>query len=46
MIKVRYLTVDANTSHNVLLGRLSLNKLGVIISTPTFRWSSHLNKGK
>jgi len=33
-IKVRYLLVEANTSYNVLLGRLSLNTLGAIVSTP------------
>jgi len=33
-IKIRYLLVDANTSYNVLLGRPSLNQLGVIMSTP------------
>jgi len=33
-ISVRYVVVDVNTSYNVLLGRLSLNKLGAIVSTP------------
>jgi len=33
-IKIRYLLIDANTSYNVLLGRLSLNLLGAIVSTP------------
>jgi len=33
-IKVRYLLVEANTSYNVLLGRQSLNTLGVIVSMP------------
>jgi len=33
-IPIRFLVVDAPTSYNVLLGRLSLNILGVIVSTP------------
>lgn len=33
-IMVRYLIIDATTSYNVLLGRLSLSKLGAIVSTP------------
>jgi len=33
-ISVRYLVVDVNTSYNTVLGRPSLNKLGVIVSTP------------
>jgi len=33
-LKIRYLFIDANTSYNIMLIRLSLNKLGVIISTP------------
>jgi len=33
-IRVRYLLVDAESSHNILLGRSSLNKLGAIVSTP------------
>jgi len=32
-IKIRYLVVDACTSYNALLGRSSLNNLGVIMST-------------
>ncbi|XP_014521801.1 uncharacterized protein LOC106778353 [Vigna radiata var. radiata] len=32
--RVRYLLVDANTSYNVLLGRLCLNSFGAIVSTP------------
>jgi len=34
IIKIRYLVIDANTSYNILLGRPSINKLRVIISTP------------
>ncbi|XP_027922675.1 uncharacterized protein LOC114180566 [Vigna unguiculata] len=33
-IPIRFLVVDAPTSYNVLLGRLSLNTLGAIVSTP------------
>ncbi|XP_027357176.1 uncharacterized protein LOC113866547 [Abrus precatorius] len=33
-IKVTYLVVHANTSYDILLGRLSLNKLKTIVSTP------------
>ena len=28
------MVINANTSYNILLGRLSLNKLGAIVSTP------------
>jgi len=31
---IRYLVVDVNTSHNILLGRPFLNHLGAIVSTP------------
>jgi len=33
-IPIRFLIVDAPTSYNVLLGRPSLNTLGVVVSTP------------
>jgi len=33
-IPIRFLVVDAPTSYNVLLGRPSLNTLGVVVSTP------------
>jgi len=33
-IKIKYLLVDAETSHNILIGRSSLNKLGAMVSTP------------
>jgi len=33
-LRIRYLVIDANTLYNILLRRSSLNKLGVIISTP------------
>ena len=33
-IKIRYLVIDANTSYNILLGRLSINRLMAIVSTP------------
>lgn len=33
-IKIHYLVVDAHTSYNLLLGKPSLNALGVIVSTP------------
>jgi len=33
-IHTRFLVVDTPTSYNVLLGRPSLNILGVVISTP------------
>ena len=33
-IPTRFLIVDAPTSYNVLLGRPSLNTLGVVVSTP------------
>ena len=32
--KIRYLVIDANTSYNILLGRPSINKLRVTVSTP------------
>jgi len=32
-VKIRYLIVNAHTSYNILLGRPSLNMLGVVIST-------------
>jgi len=31
---IKYLLVDILTSYNILIGHLSLNKLGAIISTP------------
>jgi len=33
-IPIRFLVVDVPTSYNVLLGRLSLNTIGVVVSTP------------
>jgi len=41
-IRICYLLVDTNTSYNVLFGRLSLNLLGTIMSTPhlTMKFSS------
>jgi len=33
-INIRYLLVNANTSYNILLGRPSINRLKVIVSTP------------
>jgi len=33
-IPIRFLIVDVPTSYNVLLGRLFLNTLGVVVSTP------------
>jgi len=33
-IPIRFLIVEAPTSYNVLLGRPSLNSLGVVVSTP------------
>jgi len=33
-IPIRFLIVDAPTSYNILLGRPSLNTLGVVVSTP------------
>jgi len=33
-IKVRYFIIDTHTSYNMLLERPSLNRLGVILSTP------------
>ncbi|XP_020207592.1 uncharacterized protein LOC109792583 [Cajanus cajan] len=33
-IRIRYIVVNANTSYNILLGRPSINALGVIVSTP------------
>ncbi|KAG5035622.1 hypothetical protein JHK87_010532 [Glycine soja] len=33
-IMIKYLTVSVRTSYNALIGRPSLNELGVIISTP------------
>ena len=33
-IPIYFLVVDAPTSYNVLLGRPSLNTLGVVVSTP------------
>jgi len=32
-LNIRYLVIGANTSYNILFGRLSLNKLGAIVST-------------
>jgi len=40
MISNRYLVVDANTSYNILLGRISLNHLDMIVSTPHLSWNS------
>jgi len=34
IIKVRYLVIDANTSYNILLRQLSINRLKAIVSTP------------
>jgi len=33
-IRICFLVVDAPTSYNVLLGRPSLNTLGIVVSTP------------
>jgi len=33
-IRIRYLVIDANTSYNILIGRLSINRLMAIVSTP------------
>jgi len=33
-IRIRYLVIDANTSYNILLNRLSINQLMAIVSTP------------
>jgi len=33
-IRIQYLVIDANTSYNILLGRLSINRLMAIVSTP------------
>jgi len=33
-IRIWYLVIDANTSYNILLGRLSINQLMAIISKP------------
>lgn len=33
MIKVRYLVVEAQSSYNIIIGRLAFNLLGVSIST-------------
>jgi len=33
-IMIKYLTITVRTSYNALIGRPSLNELGVIISTP------------
>ena len=45
-IRIKYFLVNALTSYNILLGRLSLNELGVIISTPhlTMKFSSKNGK--
>jgi len=34
IVPIRFLIIDAPTSYNVLLGRPSLNTLGVVVSTP------------
>jgi len=33
-LKIKYLVIDANTSYNIFFKWSSLNKLGVIVSTP------------
>jgi len=33
-IKILYLVIDANTSYDILLGRLCINRLMAIVSTP------------
>jgi len=33
-IKIRYLVINANTSYNILLGRPSINRMRVMVSTP------------
>ena len=36
-IPIRFLVVDAPTSYNVLLGRLSFNTLSAVVSTPIWQ---------
>lgn len=33
MIKVKYLVVDAPSSYNIIMGRYTINLLGVVLST-------------
>jgi len=40
-ITSRYLLVNENTSYNILLGRLSINRLEVIFSTPHLAMNFH-----
>jgi len=44
-IKIRYLVIDANTSYNILLGRPSINRLMVIVSTPHLVLKFHSRTG-
>jgi len=44
-ISVRYVVVDVNTSYNALLGRPSLNKPSVIVSTPHLAMKFPVNRG-
>lgn len=34
-LTVRYILVEVDTSYNMLIGRHTLNQLGVMVSTPT-----------
>ena len=45
-IMVRYIVVNAPSSYNLLLGRPSLNKLGVVVSTPHLKMKFPTDEGK
>ncbi|RDX73871.1 hypothetical protein CR513_46453, partial [Mucuna pruriens] len=34
MVLVKYMVINARTSYNIILGRLALNRLRVMVSTP------------
>lgn len=46
IISVRYVIVEATTSYNILIGRLSLNKVGAIVLTPHLTMKFPSNSGE
>jgi len=45
-IMVRYIVVNAPSSYNLLVGRVSIKKLGAVVSTTHLKMKFPTNKGK